>query len=95
MEEILNNITLLLSNGLSTYIIYRYMHVFFEKRVVDKKVAVLMYAIQYIISAFVLVWIPYVLLNILIAILGYAVIVWCYGGTFLKKTIVIVMLEYK
>lgn len=89
MEEILNNITLLLSNGLSTYIIYRYMHVFFEKRVVDKKVAVLMYAIQYIISAFVLVWIPYVLLNILIAILGYAVIVWCYGGTFLKKTIVI------
>lgn len=89
MEEILNNITLLLSNGLSTYIIYRYMHVFFEKRVVDKKVAVLMYAIQYIISAFVLVWIPYPMVNVFIALLCYGMIAWCYEGIFWKKISVV------
>ena len=71
MEEVLNNLILLLSNGLATYITYRFMYVFFEKRAVDKKVAVLAYLLQYMISVVVIVWFPYPIINIFIAPICY------------------------
>lgn len=89
MEEVLNNFTLLLSNGLAMYIIYRFMHVFFEKRAVDKKVAVLAYVVQYVISAIGLVWVTYPIVNVFIALLCYGIITWCYEGTFWKKITVV------
>ncbi len=93
MEEMLNQVVLLLSNGLATYIIYRFMHVFFEKRAVGKKTAIVVYALQYVISAFVLVWIPYPVLNVFIALLCYGMIVWCYEGS-VRKRIVVAVLGY-
>lgn len=89
MEEVLNSITLLLSNGLATYITYRFMYVFFERRAVDKKVAVLAYVVQYVISAIGLVWIIYPIANVFIALLCYGITVGCYEGTFWKKIAVI------
>lgn len=92
MENILNNIVLLLSNGLATYVIYRFMHVFFERRVVDRKVTFCMYLLQYIISSFVLVRIPYLIINVVVSILCYGIIVYCYEGTLWKKIIVIAVI---
>lgn len=92
MEEMLKQVTLLLSNGLATYIIYRFMHVFFEKRAVEKKTAIAVYVLQYIISAFVLVWVPYPVLNVFIALLCYGMIAWCYEGSVRKRIIVIAII---
>ena len=91
MENILNNIVLLLSNGLATYVIYRFMHVFFERRVVDRKVIIWAYVLQYIIAAIGLVWITYPIVNVFIALLCYGIIAWCYEGSFWKKITVVVI----
>lgn len=88
MEEVLNNLILLLSNGLATYITYRFMYVFFEKRTVDKKVAVLAYLLQYMISVVVIVWFPYPIINIFIAPICYFMVAMCYEGKIIKKVVV-------
>ena len=93
MEEVLNSITLLLSNGLATYITYRFMHVFFERRAVDKKVAVLAYVVQYVISVFVIVWTPYPIINVFVAPICYLIVAMCYEGTFVKKVVVAVIIH--
>ena len=85
MEELLNSLTLLLSNGFATYITYRFMYVFFDKWAVDRKVAVLAYVLQYVISVFVIVWIPYPIINVLVAPMCYLIVAMCYEGTFWKK----------
>lgn len=92
MEKVLNDIILLMSNGLATYVLYRYMHIFFENRKKGKRTVIAVYLLQYVISAFVMIKISYPILNIFIALLCYGMLTFCYEGSIGKKITVIILI---
>lgn len=92
MEQVLNNLILLMSNGLATYVLYRFMYVFFDARQVRKEVAVAVYLLQFCISSFVMVKVSYPVINIGIALLCYGMLTACYAGNIGKKISVTILI---
>ena len=92
MEQVLNNLILLMSNGLATYVLYRFMYVFFDARQVRKGVAVAVYLLQFCISSFVMVKVSYPVVNMLASLFCNVLLVACYKGNIGKKIVVIFMI---
>lgn len=91
MEKVLNDIILLMSNGLATYVLYRFMYVFFDTRQVKKEIAVAAYMLQFMISSFVMMNISYPVVNMFASLFCNVLLVACYKGNLGKKVAVILM----
>lgn len=91
MEYIVDVISLLVSCGIDIYIANRFMGAFFEKRIVRKGTAIIIYALQYLVTATERAWSRYAFVNVIISLLYYGLITTCYEGTRKKKIIVVVI----
>lgn len=84
-----NIVLLLLGNLLSTYVLYMYMHAFFEELIFKRSTVMVLYGLQYTLSSLIIIFNTNVWVNILNGIISYTVIVFCHKGTLRKKLSVI------
>ena len=85
MELSLYTVVYLFTNAFETYVVYSFMNLFFKNNYINKKSAIFVYALFYIVTSIVYLFFSVVALNMLISFLVTFLITLCYKSKFLKK----------
>ncbi len=92
MEIFLSNFVRIFLDGFEIYIIYRYMTVFFENRYIDKRLAMITYAIRFVLSVTVGYMEVYSWISAMIALGSIVLISLCYMSAMSKRLIISVLI---
>lgn len=92
MDKIIEIIIMLLTNAFELYIIYRFMGIFFDGRINDRKNLIIAYSTRYVVAIVVTLAFSYPLINVICSLASLFLIALCYKSTISKKVIVVVMI---
>lgn len=92
MDKIIEIIIILLTNAFELYIIYRFMAIFFDGHINDRKNLIIAYSTRYVVAIVVTLAFSYPLINVVLGLASLFLIALCYKSTISKKVIVVVMI---
>ncbi len=93
MEDTYYLIAYVLSSLFEYYIISKFMNIFLGKCTVKKEFLITAFAFRFILGTVQYTFLPFVPLNLFVGILTMFVITLCYGGSFINKTVTVIIVN--
>lgn len=92
MDYLMDNAVHFFINMFDLYIIYRFMAIFFENKITDKKLAVVFYIFRFVLAEVVNAVSPYPIVNLISTLVSLFLITLCYNSKLSKKIITMMMI---